>query len=121
MAELLISKKIGTDQESGCQMRVDITGVYINIQSKTIDINYDVNLIGKTGQIVAPKEVGRTYTRRNTPAKIGIRQVEGEAPGVTEEYEESPADNKFDQLAESEVGLLIKAMLESDLKNYPNL
>lgn len=120
MSEIIISKIIGTDEGSGLQKRVDITGVAINIKSKSIDITYDVNLIGKDGQVVTSIEQ-RTYIRKNKPAEMGIRQKEGAPIGVTEEYEVSPASYKFDQLAESQVGVLIKQMLLADLENYPNM
>jgi len=114
-----ISKVVGVDEETGLQIRVDITGVAINLKSKTVDITYDENLIGKTGKVITKRS--GVYTRRNSPAVIDIRQVEGEEPGITEEYEVSPESNKFDELSNSEVGALIKGMLENDLKNYPKL
>lgn len=119
MAETNISKIVGTDSETGLQIRVDVTGVMINMKSKTIDVTYDECLIGKSGSVVTKKS--GVYTRRNKERVMDLRQVEGEPAGVTEQYEVSPAENKYDQLAGSEVGVLIKQMLESDLKNYPNM
>ncbi len=119
MAETSISKIVGTDSDTGLQIRVDVTGVMINMKSKTIDITYDECLIGKSGSVVTKKS--GVYTRRNKEAVMDLRQVAGEPEGVTEQYEVTPAENRFDQLEGSEIGILIKQMLENDLKNYPNM
>jgi hypothetical protein len=121
MEEPIISKEVSTDAESGLKKRVDITSVNINLASKEVIIVYDVHLIGKTGKVVSTPDKGITYVRRNEPVVMGRRQVEGQPIGVTEEFELSPANPRFDNLVSSEVGVMIKAMLENDLDNYPNL
>jgi exosome complex RNA-binding protein Rrp42 (RNase PH superfamily) len=121
MENVVISKIIGEDSESGLQKCVEITQVVINLKNKFVEVYYDINLINKAGKIISVVESDKVYFRRNVPAQIGERQKEGGKPGETEEFEEITANPQFNIFISGQVGKVIIEMLKADLEKYPNL
>jgi hypothetical protein len=94
---------------TGCTRKVIVWGININAKSEEIQVIYDLAYIGKDGSIIHYIEENANYRRYNRPVEMNG------------EIEVTPANMKFDELRNSEIGQAITALIENDLLKYPDL
>ena len=87
----LQNKPLGEDLETGLDRGIEVSNIFIDFKNKQIVVEYDKVLYAPTGVVVQIIET-KNYKRFN-----------------------STTNNKFDALEQSQIGQMIKGLLENDL------
>lgn len=88
----VITKKLGTDQDTGLEKELNITGVFIDIENEVIDVRCSVNLIYPTGKKQSVRALN--YRRFNADGNM-----------------------KFNNLKDSTIGQGIISIIQNDVNS----
>lgn len=90
-------RNIGVDSTVMLEKRAVVNRIIIDSDLSVVRVEYRIETLSPNNQVVSVSEL-RSYSRTNLPN-----------------------DARFDNLRNSAIGVAIKAMVEADLVNYPNL
>jgi len=106
---ILQLRDFGVNPEIQLNQRVIVTKVYIDGDNETVSVYIKVQTLSPNGVVVGEGEE-KKYVRYNRPEKTN---PSGEVI--------APSNNKFNQLFESEAGVIIRNILDSDLSEINSI